>query len=275
NQSKLFDPTLDFLVPQGYQGLVGRVTYDYANRYLAEFNIGYNGTENFAEGKRFGLFPAYSLGWVASEESFFPKTDYVSFLKIRGSIGEVGNDRIGGDRFLYMPSSYGYANQYYFGTVGVNSNPYRVSNEGKIGNPDLTWERARKMNIGVELGLWRDKIRITADLFQENRNNILASLGTVPTIVGANLPAYNLGKMKNSGFDGDISFNSRINEFIYWVKANYTYAHNVIEFRDEPSRTFSYQTRTGQRYGQFFGLVADGFYNTWEEVNDPSRPNST
>ncbi len=103
NQGKEYNPGLAFGIPHGYQGLVGRVTYNYRDRYLAEYNLGYNGTENFAQGKRFGYFPAYSLGWVPSEESFYPKNNIVPYIKIRGSYGEVGNDQIGGDRFLYRP----------------------------------------------------------------------------------------------------------------------------------------------------------------------------
>jgi TonB-linked SusC/RagA family outer membrane protein len=272
NQSKYFSPSLAYLIPNGYQGVVGRIAYDYKGRYMAEYDLGYNGTENFAPGKRYGFFPAYSLGWVLSQESFFPKNDYLSFVKLRLSYGEVGNDKIGGDRFLYRPSSYVYSDSYRFGEVGSSYNTYNASNEGKIGNPDLTWERAKKTDIGLELGLLQDKIKISADIFQERRDNILANMGTVPIIVGANLPAYNLGKMKNKGFDGDVTFNNKAGNFNYWVKANFTYATNVIEFQDEVKRTFSYQYRTGQRVGQFFGLVAEGLYNTWAEVNDPSRP---
>lgn len=275
NQSKLYDPTLQFVIPQGYQGIVGRATYNFDNRYMAEYNLGYNGTENFAPGKRFGFFPAYSLGWVVSEEPFFPENNILTYLKIRGSYGEVGNDRVGGDRFLYLPSSYFYNNQYYFGNVGVDYNPYPVANEGKIGNPDVSWERAKKKNIGAEINFWNNKIRIVGDLFDEKRDNILASLGTVPTIVGATLPAFNLGKMKNSGFDGEIAFNNNYREFNYWIKANYTYARNVVEFRDEPTPLYAYQATTGQRFGQYFGMVFEGFYNTWEEVNDPNRPVSS
>lgn len=181
NQSKYYDPSLAFLIPNSYQGVVGRVTYDYNNKYLAEINVGYNGTENFAPGKRFGLFPALSLGWVVSEESFFGENNIISFLKLRGSYGEVGNDKIGGARFLYLPTAYLYSDEsgnfndnvaYWFGTVGSNYTRYKTSSEGKIGNPDLTWERAKKMNIGVDVTLWSDKIRITADLFSETRNNI-------------------------------------------------------------------------------------------------------
>lgn len=276
NQTKYFDPTLAFLVPNGYQGVVGRATYGYKGRYLAEFTFGYNGTENFAPGNRFGFFPAYSLGWVASDEPFFPKNEVLTYLKIRGSYGEVGNDKIGSDRFLYRPSAYTSAtNGYYFGEVGSTKTGYTRAIEGKLGNPDVTWERAIKQNLGAELSFWKGKISVTADVFSEERNNILANLGTVPVTVGATLPAYNLGRMKNRGFDGDISYSDRVGNVNFFVKANYTYAHNTVEFQDEIARPFSYQYRTGQRFGQNYGLIAEGLYNTWAEVNDANRPVSS
>ena len=261
------------MIPSGYQGLVGRVTYGYKNRYLAEFNVGYNGSENFAEGKRFGLFPAYSLGWVVSEETFFPKTEWVSFFKIRGSMGEVGNDQIGGNRFLYIPTAYEYHNnwRYYFGDIN-NRNQYNATAEGAPGNPDLTWERARKTNLGFEASIWRDKISLTGDVFEEKRSNILASLGTIPTIVGAGIAPYNLGEMENRGIEGDITYSDNVGDLNFWVRANYTYARNTIIEQDEVERQFPYQQRTGQRYGQIFGFIAEGFYNTWDEVNDANRP---
>lgn len=287
NQSSRVDPNLLYKIPNNYQGVVGRVTYDYKNRYLAEFNVGYNGTENFAEGKRFGLFPAYSLGWVASEESFFPKNNIVTFLKIRGSYGEVGNDRIGGDRFLYLPTTYLTVNPagpgmttnnigvYHFGEIGNGSyNSYAISREGIIGNPVVTWERAKKSNIGAEIFFWKDKIKLAADFFSEKRDNILTNVNTAPKVFGADMPAYNLGKMKNSGWEADITYRDAISDFSYWVRGNYTYAHNEIQYMDEVPRNFSYQNRTGQILGQNFGLICDGIYNTWEEVNAPNRPKS-
>jgi len=275
NQNKLHDPNLAFLIPRGYQGLVGRITYNYKGRYMAEFDAGFNGTENFAEGRRFGFFPAYSAGWTVSEEAFFPENRVVPYLKIRGSYGEVGNDQVGGDRFLYLPSSYNYVDNYYaFGEIGSTYNTYRASTEGKIGNPNLTWERAKKANVGLEAKLWNNSVQLTADWFDERRDNILANLGTVSFVVGANLPAANFGRMHNRGADGDITFNGRFSNFLYWIKGNYTYARNTVEFQDEVHRLYDYQYRTGQPYGQQFGLVADGFYNTWEEVNDPNRPRS-
>jgi TonB-linked SusC/RagA family outer membrane protein len=290
NQTKRYDPKLAFLIPNGYQGVVGRLTYNYKRKYLAEYTFGYNGTENFAPGKRFGYFPAYSLGWVVSEEKFFPKNNVITALKIRGSSGEVGNDRIGGDRFLYRPSSFTQGNGntvplpttsayvgnrgygYNFGEVGSTFVNYSTVIEGKLGNPIVTWERAVKQNVGTEISFWKNKIAVTFDYFIEKRDNILANLGTAPIIFGGNLPAYNLGKMKNSGFDGDITYNDKIGKVDFWVKANYTFARNIVEFQDEVSKPFDYQYRTGRPLGQFFGLIDEGLYNTWEEVNDPKRP---
>lgn len=275
NQQKTYDPGLAFLVPKGYQSFVGRATYDFKGRYLAEVNVGYNGTENFAPGKRFGLFPAYSLGWVASEESFFPKDAFVTLLKFRGSYGEVGNDNIGGTRFLYRPTSYTtFGNIYYFGNVGTNYTGFTGIREGATGNPDVTWERAIKRNLGLELWLWKDKIRFTGDVFDEKRSDILAVPRTISTISGLIQPATNLGKMENKGYELDISFSDKdkSGKFGYRIAANLSFARNKIIFQDEVPNIYPYQNRTGQRFGQNFGLIAEGIYNTWEEVNEPSRP---
>lgn len=275
NQRKLNDPGLLFVVPSGYQGVVGRLTYDYKGRYLAEYNFGYNGTENFAQGKRFGYFPAYSAGWVVSEEPFFPKNKVLTYLKVRGSYGEVGNDKIGGTRFMYRPTSYTYSGTYNFGEVGSTINAYSRSGEGTLGNPVLTWERSKKLDVGADINLFKDKIRITIDYFDEKRSNILANKGTIPDMFGAAAPAYNLGKMENGGWDGEINYNNRLGDFNYFMKAVVTLTHNIVQFRDEVVQTYAYQYRTGQRYGQNFGLIAEGIYNTWQEVNDPNRPVSS
>ena len=279
NQSKYYSPSLAYYVPNAYQGLVGRITYDYGSRYLAEFNMGYNGTENFAKGKRFGFFPAVSLGWVISQEPYFPKNDYVVFLKIRGSYGEVGNDKIGGDRFLYRPSTYGEAenlpiNSYNFGDASAPNTSLMII-ETKLGNPDLTWEKAKKWNIGLEMNMFKDHLRITADFFRERRNNILANRNTEPMLIGASLPAYNFGEMENKGWECDVIYRNNIKDFNYWIRGNYSFARNKILFMDEVTPQYAYQKRTGRRKDQFFGLLFDGFYNSWEEVNALDRPISS
>jgi len=285
NQIKTFDPSFAFGVPNGYQSYVGRAVYDYKNRYLAEFSAAYNGTENFAPGQRFGFFPSYSLGWVPTAESFFPKNKILTFLKIRGSYGEVGNDQLSGDfltnansRFLYRPTAFSTtgpfttAGYYYWGQVGSNYAQYNALREGRANNPFLKWERAIKTNLGIEANFLKGKINTTVEFFNEKRDNILAVPQTVSSIVGTALAAQNLGKMQNKGFELDITYRNNINQFNYWVKANYSFAQNKILFQDEITRQYAYQQRTGQAFGQFFGLIAEGFYNTWDEVNDPKRP---
>jgi TonB-linked SusC/RagA family outer membrane protein len=274
NQSKLYDPSLLFVVPNGYQGIVGRATYNYSGRYMAEFNLGYNGTENFAPGKRFGFFPAYSLGWTVTEEPFFPKNKVITYLKIRGSYGEVGNDKVGGTRFLYRPAFFSFTGSYNFGEVGSTYQSYPASAEGTLGNPNLTWERAKKTDIGADITLWDNKIQITTDFFLEKRDNILITPATTPDIVGIALATQNWGKMKNSGYEAEITYNGKIGNFSYWLRASNTYAHNVILFQDEVKRPFTYQNRTGQSSGQSYGLIVEGYYNTWEDVNNANRPAS-
>ena len=274
NQTKFFDPGLQYVIPRGYQGLVGRAGYSYKSRYMGEFDFGYNGTENFAPGKRFGFFPAASLGWILSEEPFFPKNNIISFIKLRGSYGEVGNDKIGNDRFLYRPNSYSYnSGAYFFGLAGTSSFSYTGAMEGKIGNPDVTWERAKKSDIGVDLTLFNDHIKVTADVFREMRDNILTTRNTIPFYVGggSNLPVVNIGSMRNQGYDGEISYNNKIGDFFYRLGFNMSYAVNRVLFQDEVRQLWDYQYRTGQRSGQIFGNVGQGFYNSWEEVNPAYR----
>jgi TonB-linked SusC/RagA family outer membrane protein len=273
DQQKIFDPELAFQIPRGVQSIASRVTYNFKEKYLAEFNGAYNGTENFAIGKRFGFFPSGSIGWVPSEESFFPKNDVISFLKFRATYGIVGNDNVGGNRFLYNPTSYTYSgNTYFFGNVLTGFNPVTGIREGRAGNQNLIWEEKKAANLGIEAYLFKEKINLTVDLFRENRNNILASPNSIPTAVGFLQPLSNLGSMLNEGLEVQLGYTDKAGEFNYRVSGNFSFARNKILFQDEVSRTFSYQNRTNQRFGQYYGLLSDGLFNTWEEVNADSRP---
>ena len=260
-------------------GLAGRVTYDYDRRYLIEGNMGYNGTENFAPGKRFGFFPAFSLGWVVTNEKFFPKNNIVTYLKLRGSYGEVGNDQVGGRRFLYLPSTWGYgyegyrndgygAGGYYFGSSdGTTKDPfYTGAWETRVGNPNVTWERAKKSNAGIDLNMFKDRLTINADVFQEKRDNILWNRGTVPGIVGSDLPASNIGKVTNKGYEIQVHWGDKIGEFTYGIGGNVSYAKNKIDYRDEPNNPHPWMNETGYAIGQYRGYLTNGFYNTWQEV---------
>ena len=275
NAQKTRDPSLAYNVPAGLLGFAGRATYMYDERYLAEFNIGYNGSENFPPGKRFGVFPAYSLGWIISNEKFFPKNDWLTWVKIRGSYGVVGNDQIGGRRFMYLPNTWAYGgtspgNGYYFGnTNGSSMDPYYTgSYESTVGNPNVTWERAKKTNIGAEVRLFKDRLSFVGDLFQEKRDNILWYLGTIPGIVAATLPPANIGKVSNKGYEIQLSWSDRINNFNYGISANVSYARNKIEYEDEPSYPYAWMNATGFSLGQYKGFKSEGFYNNDAEASN-------
>jgi len=208
--------------------------------------------------------------------AFFPKNDYLVFLKLRATYGEVGNDKIGGDRFLYLPSSYVEAAnnnlyKYNFGTT-ASPNTSRMIIENKIGNPGLTWEKARKFNFGVDMNLLNNHLTISLDIFKESRNNILANRNTQPMTIGANLPAYNMGKMENKGWEFEVNYRNQLKDLRYWLRFNYSFARNKVLFRDEVPKKYAYQMETGRRVNQFYGLLFDGYYNSWEEINALDRP---
>ncbi|MBO9637917.1 SusC/RagA family TonB-linked outer membrane protein [Siphonobacter aquaeclarae] len=259
-------------LPYRRVGLVGRVTYGWSDKYFAEVNFGYNGSENFPRGKRFGFFPAFSAGWVASEEPFFKNNiRFINLLKFKGSYGIVGNDQINSQRFLYLTtlttgSGYTFGTEFNNGQSGIF--------ESSIGNPNITWETSHKTNVGVELHALKDRLTMFVDFFKEHRTNILTQRGTVPDLLGIqSLPYANIGIVDNHGIDGTISYRTRIGGVGLELKGNYTFARNNIVFTDEPQRKFDYLRRTGQRVNQPFGLQAIGLFKDEEDVK--SSPKQT
>ena len=261
-------------LPFKYQGYVGRAAYAYDDRYLAEFNFGFNGSENFPAGKRFGFFPAVSVGWVISNESFMRHSDafsFVNLLKLRASVGDVGNDRygnLGDSRFLYLSTWSLTGAGYRFGQ-NYNGDSYSGAIESATGNPNVTWERARKINIGLELGLWQNAVSFTADVFSEHRVNILTTPQTLPAVVGiVSSPLVNAGVVDNKGFELVLEHKKNIGEQGYYVRANYSFARNKIINIAEPAYTGrEWQARTGRRVGELYGLTAIGLFNSQEEIN--------
>lgn len=278
--SKYTMPSDSYNVPSGIMGFVGRVTYNYDDRYMAEVNAGYNGTEQFIEGKRFGFFPAVSIGWVPTAEPFFPKNDILTFAKIRGSYGEVGNDRLGGSRrYYYLPNTYN-LNQagYYIGTTdgSVQSTYYSGAKEGSLGNPDITWERARKYDVGIETRFFNDRLSMDFDWFYESRDNILTTLGTIPAIYGVDsgsVPPANVGKTMNKGYEFVLNWTEQRGDFIYSLGGNISYSRNKIIYKAEAQNPWPWMNATGYSIGQRFGLVSDGLFNTEEEL--ANRPYNT
>lgn len=257
--------------PYVYMGLVVRGTYAYRGKYLAEFNLGYNGSENFAKGKRFGLFPAVSVGWVVSQEKFVrDNLPWLDWLKIRASYGEVGNDRIGSDRFLF----YSDFNQFTpgFGDFAFGSSYYKAPGvkEGRIGNPNVTWERAKKTNIGLDLTAFRGLLGLTVDLFNEDRDGILISQGSsTPQILGAQLPAVNKGKTNNKGYEIELTHRNRIGQdFSYWFKGNYCFARSKVIFADTPASIAPWQAPEGHPIGTPLLYECIGFWTSQEDIEN-------
>lgn len=275
NQSKTYYPDSDYPgIPRGYVGLVGRVTYDYDNKYLIEGNVGYNGSENFAPGNRYGFFPAVSGGWVLTQEEFLKDNPVVNFLKIRASYGIVGNDRYHPygtgfmDRFLYLPNSYFIGSGYQFGT-GTSWSPGAY--EKSFCNSGLSWEKSAKQNYGIDFSLFNQKLSGSIDYFYEKRTDILAKASTDPIIHAMSLPVLNLGIVSNKGVELNLKWNHKINSFRYWTNLNVSYAKNKIVYQDEVPSEYTYTLKTGHPVGQPFGLKVRGFYyEGMEDVADHS-----
>lgn len=247
--------------PNRTQGIAGRFSYTFDRRYISEFNFGYNGSENFAKGKRFGFFPSIALGWLVSEEQFMePIRNVISKLKLRASVGTVGNDNIGGRRFAYITTINSKVNGYNWGYTG---DTYRDGvQEGEVGVGNLTWEKALKTNIGIEIGLWNE-LDFQLDLFKERRTSIFMQRATIPTQTGfINNPYANYGKVDNKGIDLSLNYNKRINKDCnISVRGTFTYAKNTIIERDEPeSVKGTYRSITGHSINTLWGLQALGLY---------------
>lgn len=256
------------VLPYRDQGFAGRFSYSYDRRYVAEFNFGYNGSENFAKGKRFGFFPSAALGWLISEEPWMqPYKQTISKLKIRSSYGLVGNDDIQGRRFAYI-TTLGTNDGYSWGASG-NGGHHTLGNvahtgrwEGNQGVPDLTWETSAKLDIGLELGLWHC-FNLQADYFFERRSNIFMQRNTIPGSAGfINAPYANYGIVDNQGVDLSLDFNKQFNEdWFLSLKGTFTYAHNTIIEKDEaPSVIGTYRSFTGQSVSTLYGLTALGLF---------------
>jgi len=247
NQTRDYYPDivsdLEYL-PRGYVGLVGRLTYGYKDKYLLDLSAGYNGSENFAPGStRYGFFPSASVGWVISEEKFMKHIPFVDYLKVRASIGKVGNDLGQSSRFMYMEGTWADKGSYYFGTTNSSGVPrYEL---GKAANRGITWETAVKSNIGLDFDLFKKRLHFSGDIFQEHRTNILVKPNSLPGIIAFTPQNMNLGEVDNHGYEVELGWKDHIGDFTYDLNANVTFARNKIIFMDEVEPQEAYQAQTG------------------------------
>ena len=266
--------SLQASLPYRNVGLSGRFTYAYNNRYFAEFNFGYNGSEQFPKGKRYGFFPSVSLGYVLTNEDFWNRNWWISNLKLRGSYGTVGNDISSSTRFLYLTTMNMNVSAGYMGKEGNN---YMAGiMEGQTGNQNVTWETAKKLNVGFDLGLFNDVVSLQVDIFKEKRDGILITRKTVPVLAGfsgASIPVGNLGKAENKGIETALEVKKRVaNGLFYSLRGNFSFARNKIIENDEPKPKYEYQDARGRRIDQTFGLVALGFFKDQDDIkNSPKQ----
>lgn len=273
-QSKLLYPkgTLEDAIPYRMMGIAGRATYSWKDRYFAEFNIGYNGAENFSPKHRFGTFPAFGVGWVISNEKFWqPLSKTVSFLKIRYTDGKVGNSEVSDRRFMYLDQmkengDYGYK----FGPNGTKWSGYETVNMAV----DLIWEESRKQDLGIDIKLFNDDLSIVFDLFKERRENILLKREhSIPSFLGYNTsaPYGNIGIIENKGFDGTIEYNKRINkDWVIALRGNVTFNKDKWIQGELPEQKYEWMNQYGHNINGVKGYVAEGLF-TQTEIDDMAR----
>jgi TonB-linked SusC/RagA family outer membrane protein len=271
--------TLAESLPHRNLGLSGRFTYAYDNRYFSEFNFGYNGSEKFDKNHRWGFFPSVGLGWLVSNEKFWTGKlkEIVSKLKFRGTYGLVGNDEIGNVRFFYiseirMNEGDNYRTTFDFSN-GLGHSGVKIIN---YPNPEIGWEVANKVNLGIELGLFNGKIEVMADIFRENRSNILQSRADIPVSMGLwATPQVNVGKANGSGIDVSIDYNHSLGKDAWLVgRANFTYAHSEFKYYEEANYAaigVPWLLKTGQPISQTWGYVAERLFIDAADLENSPR----
>lgn len=246
----------------GRQNYFGRINYGYDEKYLMDITMRYDGSANFAKGERFGFFPALSLGWRISKENFF-KSDLIKELKLRGSWGLLGNDRVNNFQYLQI---YNIGNSYVFG-----ENPLRANGltPGTTPNPNITWETSEKINLGLDFRLKKGLLEGSIDAFYEKRSDILAPRNaSVPVYSGLSLPDENIGKVSNRGIEAQFTHRNQIKSLNYSIGGQFTFAKSEIIFIDEPPNIPEWQRRTGRPVDFILLYEADGIYQNQDEVDN-------
>ncbi|HVK97544.1 MAG TPA: TonB-dependent receptor [Flavisolibacter sp.] len=251
--------------PFANQGLVFNTSYNYRNKYFAQVNGAYNGSENYPKDIRYGLFPALSLGYAISNEDFMRDIKWLSNLKIRGSIGLVGRESFGGRRFLYL-DEYRIGSPVFFGSPN-NPTPYNTYNHARIGNQFITWEKSLKRNIGLDASFLKNKFSVTFDVFDDRRFDILLPRNNTGfATYGESLPDVNYGENYNRGYEIEVTHQNRMGHFNYAVNAQLSFARNRVVNADEPAGLETWRKIEGQRINQIRGYKVLGFYSDTADI---------
>jgi TonB-linked SusC/RagA family outer membrane protein len=264
-------------IPSFREDWVFRTTYNFANKYMIEYNGAYNGSEKFSAANRYAFFSSGGLGWIVSKEKFMDNLRFVDMLKLRASYGQIGDDNING-RWLYM-SQWGYGGTGRLGTTGeaAEQSPYTWYRETAVGNPAIHWEKVEKANIGMDFGLFKGLITGKVDVFQDKRTDILldGASRAIPSYYGTNAPVANLGKVTSKGYEVELHFNRNLSGGMrIWSDLNMTHAQNKIVSADNAELLPDYQKNEGKEIGQTYSYVSQGRYNTWDELYGSTMNNT-
>jgi TonB-linked SusC/RagA family outer membrane protein len=256
--------TVDLDLPATYTNIAGNVTYNFKEKYFAEAALSYGGHNRFKPGNRFGLFYAVGLGWNLAKEDFLKDVSWINTLKPRASYGRTGNANVG----YYVYDQYytygGTTAAYYFGaTPGVA----RYYEEQTLSNPNATWEKADKLNIGLDMALFASRLKITSEYFNDTYLDLMQVRGNSIQLLGQAFPAENVGKNRYTGFENSVSWSGKSASFGYFVSGNISFLQSKVLYQDEVARQYDYQRRTGLPVGQVFGYVADGFFQSQADIN--------
>ncbi|WP_454801627.1 SusC/RagA family TonB-linked outer membrane protein [Mucilaginibacter phyllosphaerae] len=258
-------------IPYRLRGVAGRATYSYDDKYFAEFNMGYNGSENFAPKKQYGFFPAFGIGWLASQEKFFePLKDVISYLKVRYTNGYAGEDLNGARRFAYIDilndsaPGYQFGNNGQTGFSGISIQDYAV---------DVTWSKSHKQDLGIEVRTLNDKLSLTVDFFKEHRTGIFLRRGAVPGYVGlVQSPYGNLGIVDNHGVEASLQNDMTIGNVGINIRGSITYNKDKVIENDQPTPNYPWMDARGTNILAQFGYVAEGLFTSQEEINNSAVP---
>lgn len=253
-------------LPQNFQGVTFRTGYDYKQKFLIDLTAAYNGSDRFQADNRFGLFPAISAGYNIAEEAFVKERfSFVDLFKIRASYGVVGSDKVEADRYLFQ-QIYHSGGSYSFGETHQNA---PTIYEGNLGNNNVTWEKQKSFDVGLDVTLFKNRLSITTDYFNNIRYDQLVTSQALPLNIGVGVSPYNIAKVRNKGIEFEVDYNGNIGEFNYNLKGVLTHFKNKILYQEEPTPLYPWLRLTGHQINQPIGYLFDGFYT---EGNIPDSP---
>ena len=258
---------VNYDLPQLPSNIIADVSYDYANKYFAQIAMSESYYNRYAPDRRWGTFYAFGLGWDMNKESFMENVDWMNLFKIRGTFGKTGNGLDNTGYYTYQQTfSSNVATGY---PLGTNLGAGNITTENSpLANPFLTWEKAYKLNLGIDLALFNNRLKLTADYYNDKYFDLLQSRGKSIEIIGQNYPTENIGKVRRFGGELSLTYQDRIKDFNYYVSANWSSEQSKLLYMDEQKVPEEYLRQTGRPVGAIYGLVAEGFFTSREEIEN-------